>query len=134
MGIFYGVMSTSAVVGGLVAAFLLNLIPTWVVILILALACFCGMIPLLFLEDMKYIDPLAAIESPDAHSITSDDYRPSIKRLLPLFGYTGVFIGFAVGIFPTFIGETVDSDLLVKVILTTTFLSFGQGAGGIIWA
>jgi cadmium resistance protein CadD (predicted permease) len=123
LGVFYGTCSAASVFGSLTTAFLLEFIPPWVVILILALVCLCGNIPLFLLEDIdsKESEP----EEEDNSASNIPEYRPPIRRVLPIFGYTGVFIGWSVGLFPTFIGETVGSDLLIKVALTTTFVSLG---------
>lgn len=101
-------------------------------ILILAFVCSAGIIPLLWLDKIDYVDPDEALAEKLAPE-EEPEYRPPIGKLLLLFSYTGVFVAFSEGIFPLYVAYSTDSDVLVRVILTTTFMSLGQSTGGFLW-
>jgi hypothetical protein len=94
MGIFYAMNLGSGVIGGLMAAFLFTVIKVEYVIGILAIFPLCGIFPLLLLAPIDY-----------QHKEAEEDHtRLRPWRLIPIYLYTGVYIGTAYGVLPFYIG------------------------------
>jgi hypothetical protein len=107
MGIFYGLVMFSGVLGGFFTALMFDMIATGVVVAILGIICIFGAIPPYFLPDARedeltesFLARNSGEEVPANASVISTVYRPPIYLLLPIFAYTGIFNAYSISIFP----------------------------------